>query len=154
MPKKAEPTAIQRPIPYSLPTEAQWEYAARAGTVSAFYNGDITQPSGTDPNLEQIGWYDQNSGSKTHPVAQKLANSFGLYDMSGNVYEWCQDWLGAYPDGPVIDPMSEPTVTSRAIRGGSWYDESGDARFAFCSSYTPGSAGPDMGFRLTLHTGQ
>ena len=72
---------------YRLPSEPEWEYAYRAGTTTAFYNGPITQPTGVDPNLSSIGWYDQNAGSKTHPVAQKDPNAWGLFDISGNVYE-------------------------------------------------------------------
>ena len=123
---------------YSLPTEAQWEYAARAGMVTAFYNGDITQIYGDDPNLDKIGWYDQNSSSTTHSVAQKLANSFGLYDMSGNVWEWCQDWNFAYPNGPVTNPTGAGSGTTRVIRGGGWYDGARDARSADRRGITPG----------------
>ncbi len=139
---------------YSLPTEAQWEYAARAGTVTAFYNGDIINPDGDDPNLDQIGWYDQNSGSKTHPVAQKLANSFGLYDMSGNVWEWCRDRDGAYPDDPVTDPTGDPTGSDRVIRSGGWFINARNARSAGRLRGTPGARSYFLGFRLSLHTGQ
>ena len=80
---------------YSLPTEAQWEYAARAGSTTAFYNGGITETGeGYDPNLNAIGWYWYNAGSQTRPVAGKTPNTWGLYDMPGNVWELCQDWLG------------------------------------------------------------
>ena len=139
---------------YSLPTEAQWEYAARAGTVTAFYNGDITQPSGDDPNLDQIGWYSQNSSSKTHPVAQKLANSFSLYDMAGNIGEWCQDWHGTYPDGPVTDPTGAGSGSGRVVRGGICFGLAGWARSAYRISFTPGDPSSSLGFRLALHTGQ
>ena len=139
---------------YSLPTEAQWEYAARAGTVTAFYNGDITQPDGNDPNLDQIGWYDQNSGSTTHPVAQKLANSFGLYDMSGNVWEFCQDLYYAYPVGPVTDPTGGIAGTDRVIRGGSWGSLARNARSATRFWHSSGFRGNNQGFRLVLSLGQ
>ncbi|MBM3271344.1 MAG: SUMF1/EgtB/PvdO family nonheme iron enzyme, partial [Candidatus Sericytochromatia bacterium] len=82
---------------YRLPTEAEWEYAYRAGTSTAFYNGTITSPSGSDAKLDLIGWYGSNSGGTTRPVGQKQANGWGLYDMAGNVWEWCWDWYGAYP---------------------------------------------------------
>jgi len=90
---------------YSLPTEAQWEYAARAGSTTAFYNGGITETGGGyDPNLNVIGWYFYNSGFKTQPVGQKAPNPWGLYDMSGNVREWCWDWYGSYGSAAVTDP--------------------------------------------------
>jgi formylglycine-generating enzyme required for sulfatase activity len=81
---------------YRLPSEPEWEYAYRAGTTTAFYNGPITAPNGNDPNLNLIGWYDQNSGGKTHPVGQKDPNAWGLYDMAGNVAEIVQSamWRG------------------------------------------------------------
>jgi len=135
---------------YSLPTEAQWEYAARAGTVSAFYNGDITQPSGDDPNLNAIGWYGLNSGSTTHPVAQKLANNWGLYDMSGNVWEWCQDRYGTYSDGPVTDPPGAASGSNRVIRGGSWTSIPLRARSAYRYGRPPATWGDSQGFRLAL----
>jgi len=90
---------------YSLPTEAQWEYAARAGSTTAFSNGGITETGcGYDPNLNAIGWYCYNADSKTHPVAQKTPNESRLYGMNGNVWEWCQDWYGGYPSSAVTDP--------------------------------------------------
>jgi len=94
---------------YSLPTEAQWEYAARASSTTAFANGDIIEYGDTwgaiyDPNLDAMAWYPYNSNSTTHEVAQKNANAWGLYDMHGNVYEMCQDWYGDYPTSSVTDP--------------------------------------------------
>ncbi len=133
---------------YRLPTEAEWEYAARAGSTTALYNGPI-QILGyrNAPALDPIAWYGGNSGvsyagawdssgwsekqynhnrAGTHPVAQKQPNAWGLYDMSGNVWEWCQDWYGDYPDGAVVDPEGADTGSSRVIRGGGWY---GNARY-------------------------
>ncbi len=106
---------------YRLPTEAEWEYSARAGSTTAFYNGGITELYwGYDPNLSAIGWYCGNAGSTTHPVAQKQANAWGLYDMSGNVWEWVQDWYGAYPTGAVTNPTgASSSGSSRVFRGGS-----------------------------------
>lgn len=138
---------------YSLPTESQWEYAARGATVSAFYNGDITAPSGSDPNLNLIGWYSSNSASTTHPVAQKAANQWGLYDMSGNVWEWCEDIFSTYPDGPVTDPVS-PTGSFPVIRGGNWNFGARDSRSAFRSSVSSVISSSILGFRLVLSLGQ
>jgi formylglycine-generating enzyme required for sulfatase activity len=139
---------------YSLPTEAQWEYAARAGTVTAFYNGDIIHPTGSDPHLDKIGWYDQNSSSTTHPVAQKQPNNWGLYDMSGNVWEWCQDLFGTYPDGPVTDPTGAVSGLDRVVRGGSWGDLAGYVRSACHGWRAPGGHDGYLGFRLLLPPGQ
>jgi len=113
---------------YNLPTEAQWEYAARAGSTTAFYNGGITSYSdmyecNSDGNLNAIAWYCYNSGSETHPVAQKTPNACGLYDMSGNVYEWCWDWFSRsyYDGGAMTDPTGPSSGSYRVLRGGSWY---------------------------------
>jgi len=133
---------------YTLPTEAQWEYAARADTVTAFYNGNITQPSGDDPNLNEIGWYSQNSDNTTHPVAQKQPNSFGLYDMSGNAQEWCQDWYDDYLDGPLTDPTGPAFDINRVIRGSSWSNSARYLRSANRYSNLPNDRSDNYGFRL------
>jgi len=118
---------------YRLPTEAEWEYACRAGSTTAFASGDIRKIGCSyDPNLDAIGWYCGNSRDKPHPVARKKPNAWGLYDMHGNVAEWCQDWYGEYPSGPVTNPTGTSLGTSpsesiiskvapltRVIRGGS-----------------------------------
>jgi len=139
---------------YHLPTEAQWEYAARAGTVTAFYNGEITGQCDSNSNLDKIGWYSHNSDSKTHPVAQKLANSFGLYDMAGNVEEWCRDRYNNYPDGPVTNPTGTASGTYRVFRGGGWRDCAGSARSANRGAGLPSVSTHYLGFRLALPPGQ
>ena len=134
---------------YRLPTEAEWEYAARAGTTTAIANGGISQLGcNYEPNLAAMGWYCNNSGDKTHPVARKTPNAWGLYDMHGNVREWCQDWYGAYSIDPVTDPSGPPTGSFRVKRGGSWGDGVGYCRSAIRNPYSPGEYGSDLGLRL------
>ena len=132
---------------YRLPTEAEWEYAYRAGTSKAFYNGGITSCSGNDPNLEKIGWYDPNSSSKTHPVSKKTPNAWGLYDMAGNVWEWCHDWYGTYPSSSVTNPAGT-TGSNRVRRGGGWYSDANNARAATRHNNSPGNRNNSIGFRL------
>ena len=111
---------------YRLPTEAEWEYAARAGTTTDTYAGDITKPSGNDPVLNRIAWYRENSGGGTHPVGRKAPNAWGLHDMLGNVREWVGDWYGDYSGGTVTDPDGPRSGSVRVNRGGSWnYDRQG-----------------------------
>lgn len=140
---------------YSLPTEAQWEYAARAGTVTALYNGDITSTVCTvDPKLDAIGWYCGNSGGTTHPVAQKEPNNWGLYDMSGNVFEMCKDRYDPYPNGPIQDPLGT-IAYERVERGGSWDSHAYAARSAYRGvNDLPGDPYYFQGFRLVLPPGQ
>lgn len=157
---------------YRLPTESEWEYAARAGVDTAFYNGDITE-SGTsplDPKLDEIGWYGGNSGASyegadgctgwydgsttcgTQPVGGKLANSFGLFDMSGNVLEWTMDWYGEYPAGTEgssdVDPTGLENGSERVGRGGSWLHYADECRSASRFNLSSGS-GYYLGFRLS-----
>ena len=115
---------------YRLPTESEWEYACRAGSSTAFYNGDIITLSCLDPNLGEIGWNCGNASSKTHPVGEKRPNAWGLYDMSGNVWEWCWDFYGSYPPSPVTDPTGPASGTRYIKRGGAWRESSGDCRSA------------------------
>jgi formylglycine-generating enzyme required for sulfatase activity len=133
---------------FRLPTEAEWEYACRAGTETAFCNGPITDLTGPDPNLEKVGWFNKNSRGTTHPVAQKQPNSWGLHDMHGNVWEWCRDWFGEYPGGPVIDPTGPETVAARVLRGGGWYYDASYCRAASRVSYTPDNRNYTVGFRV------
>ena len=138
---------------YSLPTESQWEYAARGATNSAFYNGDITQPYGNDPNLNEIGWYSNNSDNTTHPVAQKQPNNWGLYDLSGNVSEWCQDWYDTYDDGPLTDPTGASSGSNRVNRSGGWSYNARSARSADRDAHAQGYRNDYLGFRLVLAQG-
>lgn len=122
---------------FRLPTEAEWEYACRAGTTSARYG-----------SLEDVAWYTGNSGSGTHPVGQKQPNAWGLYDMLGNVWEWCQDWYGSYPDGDTIDPKGPSSGSYRVYRGGSWSLVAWNVRAAYRPYFGPGFRGINLGFRL------
>lgn len=132
---------------YRLPTEAEWEYAARAGTTTRFSFGN--DPAGA--GLADHGWYFGNSGETTHPVGQKSPNAWGLYDMHGNVSEWCQDWFGTYPSGPVTDPLGPASGSLRVFRGGSWFSEVIDCRSAARGNDVPDDSGHYIiGFRVVL----
>ena len=124
---------------YTLPTEAQWEYACRAGTT-----GDYAG------SLDSMGWYDGNSGKETHPVAQKRPNAWGLYDMHGNVWEWCRDWKGGYSGGTVRDPVGPSSGADRVARGGGWSGASTFCRSANRDWNEPGERNYNLGFRLAL----
>ena len=126
-----------------LPTEAEWEYACRAGT---------TGPYGGNGNLDDMGWYGGNSGDTTHPVGQKLANAWGFHDMHGNVWEWCQDWYGAY-QGNENDPRGSASGVLRVLRGGGWCDDARDCRSAGRDGCNPGYRDDDGGFRLCCSAG-
>ncbi|MCA9542479.1 MAG: formylglycine-generating enzyme family protein, partial [Myxococcales bacterium] len=127
---------------YRLPTEAEWEYAARAGTTTRYWSGD------TKADLARVGWYDKNSGGKTHPVAQMAANPWGLFDVHGNVREWCVDWLGNYPAEPQTDPLGAPRGEDRVVRGGSFGDSADGARSAGRVRWRPWFRDGHVGFRL------
>jgi len=134
---------------YRLLTEAEWEYACRAGTQTAFCNGGITNIycDPVDPNLNQVGWYCGNAGSTTHDVGGKSPNGWGLYDIHGNVWEWCWDWYGSY-GGTVTDPTGPGSGSDRVLRGGSWGCYARYCRSAFRYGSTPGARTDDLGFRL------
>ncbi|MEQ1603838.1 MAG: formylglycine-generating enzyme family protein [Pyrinomonadaceae bacterium] len=121
---------------YSLPTEAQWEYAARGGTTGK-WAGDV----------KEMAWYSYDSNGRTQP-GTKRANAFGLYDMHGNVWEWCSDWYGNYPKTPETDPIGAAKGKYRILRGGSWKDGSGDARSAYRGGLSPKTKYKDIGFRV------
>jgi formylglycine-generating enzyme required for sulfatase activity len=123
---------------YRLPTEAEWEYAARAGTREARHG-----------ELDAIAWWFGNSGNQTRPVKQKAPNAWGLYDMIGNVWEWCSDWYGAYPTGNVTDPMGASSGSDRVDRGGGWGSGTERVRSAYRDGDDPG-ARFTLGFRPAL----
>jgi len=126
---------------YRLPTEAEWEYACRAGTTTTYRFGD------SDSELGDYAWYYKNSGGTTHPVGGKKPNAWGLYDMYGNVYEWCQDWYGDYPSGSVTDPTGAASGSYRVLRGGSFDYRSSTVRSATRTSLRPVNRFSYNGFR-------
>ncbi|MBR4171223.1 MAG: SUMF1/EgtB/PvdO family nonheme iron enzyme [Kiritimatiellae bacterium] len=127
-----------------LPTEAEWEYACRAGTTGAY---------GGSGNLDEMGWYDGNSGDKTHPVGQKKPNAWGLCDMHGNVWEWCSDWFGDYPSGSVTDPTGPSSGSYLVLRGGSWRSVAWGCRSAYRYGYDPDGRFNSIGLRLLCSAG-
>jgi formylglycine-generating enzyme required for sulfatase activity len=130
---------------FRLPTEAQWEYACRAGSTTRYCFGD------DDSELGEYAWYAANSGNTTHPVGEKKPNAWGLYDMHGNVWEWCQDWYdsGYYAKSPTDDPTGAATGSDRVYRGGSWGNPAGLCRSADRLGSGPGGRGSFLGFRAS-----
>jgi len=130
---------------FRMPTEAEWEYACRAGTQTAYYFGEDAA------KLGDYAWYNANSNMKTHPVAQKKPNPWGLYDMHGNVWEWCEDWYENYSSSDVINPRGPDAGSGRVGRGGGWDDFAGDLRAAYRSYGRPTDfkASP-LGFRPVM----
>ena len=129
---------------FRLPTEAEWEYAARGGKYSRGY-----KYSGSN-NSDEVAWYDSNSGSKTHPVKTKKDNELGLYDMSGNVWEWCNDWWGCYQSNSQTNPTGPSEGESRVLRGGGWCYFDMGVRVSRRDYLTPGYRHIIIGLRLAL----
>ena len=136
--------AQQETYRFRLPTEAEWEYAARSGGRDELYAG------GED--IERLAWYEENSQGRTHPVGTKAANGFGLYDLSGNVWEWCQDLFlaDAYQQHDAESPVIHGEGTDRVIRGGSWNLDAWSARCTRRFSFTADFFGPGLGFRVVM----
>ena len=127
-------------LPIKLPTEAQWEYACRAGTTGSYAG-----------NLDEMVWYRSNIGEKTHPIGTKNPNVWGLYDMHGNVSEWCEDWMANYPSVKASDPHGPLYGNYRVVRGGCWYDGSGSCTSSFRDCYAPHLAYKYVGFRCVIN---
>ena len=127
---------------YRLPTEAEWEYACRAGSTTRFCFGDEEERWGNMPGMMRT------PRGKPIPVGQKRPNAWGLYDMHGNVWEWCQDWYGDYPAGPVTDPRGPNAGECRVLRGGSWGNDSRNLRSAARNFSNPDFRHRSLGFRV------
>ena len=125
---------------FRLPTEAEWEYAARGGQNFQYAGSD---------NITDVSWYGVNSSNTTHPVAQKVPNGYGLYDMTGNVWEWCSDWYGDYSGSAVSDPTGPSSSSSRVMRGGSWNRDASNCAVSVRYFISPSFRNFNIGFRLT-----
>jgi formylglycine-generating enzyme required for sulfatase activity len=133
-----------------LPTEAQWEYACRAGTETRYYSGD------TEADLARVGWYSKNSDGRAHPIGQKKPNAWGLYDMHGNVWEYCADFIDDYALMPDTDPVGRIMPRNGAMRGGGWMHDSEECRAAtrLISDDMFGGAGFRIALNISENTSQ
>jgi formylglycine-generating enzyme required for sulfatase activity len=129
---------------YRLPTEAEWEYACRAGSTTAFGSGDSAE------SLEEFAWFGENPEDKHHPVGEKKPNRWGLYDMHGNVFEWCHDLFASYPTGAATDPQGHSGGSLRTYRGGSWFGVADGCRSASRNWYEASFRSSYIGFRVAL----
>lgn len=145
---RAERAAGRIPVNtrYRLPTEAEWEYACRASTSTRFSHGDDPDYS----ELDAYAWTFGNRRGSPQPVGQKLANPWGLHDLHGNVWEWCQDWLAPYPGGTVIEPVGPASGSERVFRGGGWSFAAFYARSAHRWGFFPEVRGDGLGLRVVL----
>ncbi len=132
---------------YRLPTEAEWEYAARGGISNS--SGTATKYLGSD-NISYIAWYLDNSSNRTHPVGRKAPNDLGIYDMSGNVWEWCSDWYGDYSSSRQTNPKGSANGSNRVLRGGGWNYSPRYCRVSYRNGINPEDRGSNCGFRLVL----
>lgn len=131
---------------FTLPTEAQWEYAARGGQNAP---AEPTIYSGSN-NVVEVAWCEKNSGEKTHPVASKAPNALGVYDMTGNVWEWCLDWYDKYSSTDATNPNGPGSGKSRVLRGGSWRGDTKNCRVSYRFTYPPEHTRFNLGFRVVM----
>lgn len=129
---------------FALPTEAQWEYAARGGNKSRHY-----KYSGSNTS-DNVAWFTDNSRNSTHAVGTKSVNELGIYDMSGNVLEWCQDWYGSYSSSSQTNPTGPSSGTYRVSRGGSWFNRAKNSRVSYRCSPSPDNRSSNLGLRVVL----
>jgi formylglycine-generating enzyme required for sulfatase activity len=132
---------------FRLPTEAEWEYACRAGTPTEYSHGD------GETNLAKYAWFTGNAERRTHPVGEKEPNPWDLHDVHGNVWEWCQDWYGPYSGGEVSDPVGASSGTMRVIRGGSWSHGARDLWSSFRLKFRPDFRFRSIGVRVVAVPG-
>jgi formylglycine-generating enzyme required for sulfatase activity len=146
--RHSHPGPLPGGLDFRLPTEAEWEYACRAGITTRYCYGD------DEGQLGEYAWYVENSGNRTHrwthPVGEKKPNAWGLYDMHGNVWEWCEDWYNEryYASSPVDDPTGPTSGSLRVGRGGGWDDRAGNCRSAYRYLNQPEYRDSDLGFRV------